>query len=277
MFELIIASICFSLSFGIIKTQLYSISPDIIAELRLLIAALIFLPFFKPVGLKKIVMVCVIGIIQFGIMYILFLRAFEYLQAYEVVLLTTTTPVFVTLCSVILGERFKWSYVFCIVLSVLGSIIVIWQNISLNFILKGVLLMLLSNFCFALGQVLWKKYIKDNDIKIISMGYLAAALFVLPLALKSTNFSNFSLSYNQMLAILYLGLIPTGIGFWLWNKGTKKISSTMLAIMNNIKIPLGVFFALTLFGEKVNAVNFIAGCLIIFISIILYNKIKTTK
>lgn len=265
---LIIASICFSFSFGLIKNQLAGLPSDMVVELRLLLAALVFLPFFKKLELKNHLTVAIIGVIQFGLMYEFFIRAFKYLQGNEIVLLTTSTPILVAICAAFFGQRFRWSYLVCIIFSIIGAIIIIWDNVSFNFLLKGVLLMELSNFCFALGQVLWRQYIGENDVKLMSSAYFTAALFVLPFALINTDFAVFSLTVKQGLSILYLGIIPTGIGFWLWNKGSKLVTSTTLAVMNNFKIPLGVLFALVIFHEKINFSHFILGSIFILISVV---------
>ena len=40
--------------------------------------------------------------------------------------------------------------------------------------------------------------------------------------------------------LLYLGLVPTAVGFWLWNKGAARTSAARLAVANNLKVPLAV-------------------------------------
>lgn len=264
---LIIASICFALTFGLIKSQLASLPSDAVIELRLLFAALAFLPFLSKTNGKFFdkmrLKAALIGIVQFGIMYSCTLRAFKYLQGNEVALLSTSTPMLVMICATLLGEKFNWKYLFCVLLSILGAIIVIYKNVSFDFLLKGVLLMETANFCFALGQVLWRKYVGGEEAKLMSTTYLAAALFVLPFAIYHKSFVALTLTANQWLSILYIGVITTGIGFWLWNRGAKLVSSTTLAVMNNLKIPLGVLFAILIFGEKINILNFIIGSTLI--------------
>ena len=91
----------------------------------------------------------------------------------------------------------------------------------------------------------------------------------MPLAIINTDFATFSLTTTQWLSILYLGILPTGIGFWLWNKGISLVNSTTLAIMNNLKIPMGILFALAIFHEKINLANFAIGSIFILAGIIL--------
>lgn len=206
--------------------------------------------------------------IQFGLMYLLFIKAFKFLQGNEIAILTTTTPVFVAIWSSIFGEKFKPVYIFCILMSVVGAGIIVWNNMTFNMIVKGILLMESCNCSFALGQVLWKKFVGDNDVNLMSSAYLGAFLFVLPFSLLAVDFTNIVLTKGQIFSILYLAIIPTGIGFWLWNKGAEKVKYSTLAIMNNLKIPLGVIFAIIIFREKIDIVNFIIGSVIILFAIL---------
>lgn len=277
MLYLIIATICFSLSFGLIKTNLVSLPSEFVVFSRLLIATLLFLPFAKKLNTKKNIIAFVIGIIQFGIMYLCFIKAFTFLQGNEVAILTTTTPIFVALWSIIFGEKFKFIYIICILMSVIGAGIIVWQNMTFDMIVKGVILMESSNCAFALGQVLWKKFISDTSAKYIASAYLGATLFVLPFLLINTNIFSISINLKQILSILYLALIPTGFGFWLWNKGSISVKYSTLAVMNNLKIPLAVLFSIFIFHEKIVTINFLIGGSIILLSIILLHYVIKNK
>lgn len=269
MIYLIIATICFSLSFGLIKSQLSTLPSEFVVFFRLLIASLIFVPLIKKEHLRKHLLAIIIGIIQFGIMYLCFFKAFKYLQGNEVALLTTTTPIFVALWSCLFGERFKTVYIFCILLSVIGAGIIVWENLAFESIIKGILLMETTNCTFALGQVLWKKHIGQNETQFMSSAYFGAVIFVLPFMLFGVDFASLNISLNQILSLLYLGFIPTGLGFWLWNKGATMVETSLLAIMNNLKIPLGVLFSIFLFKENINVLNFVLGTFVIIFSIVL--------
>ena len=269
MIYLIIATICFSLSFGLIKSQLAFLPSEFVVLARLFLAMLLFLPFVKKLNWGRHAKAMLIGMLQFGVMYLCFIKAFKYLQGNEIALLTTTTPVFVGIWSYLLGEKFRPIYITCILLSVIGAGVIVWQNMSFDMIVKGVVLMETTNCSFSLGQVLWKKYIGEAESNIMASAYLGATLFVLPFALVCVDFGSLSLTTGQILSILYLALIPTGIGFWLWNKGADKVKYSTLAVMNNLKIPLGVLFSLVIFHEKINVLNFVIGSSIIVLAIVI--------
>ncbi len=271
MINLIIATLCFSLSFGMIKSQLSTLPTDWVVMLRLVFATLIFVPFIRKLNWRVHARAFLIGIIQFGVMYFAFLRAFKYLQGNEVALLTTTTPVFVAIWASLFGDRFRFIYILCILMSVCGAGIVVWQNLEFSQIVYGVLLMEISNCTFALGQVLWQKFIPCNvrSENLMASAYLGALAMILPFVIAHGDFSLATLTPPQWMAILYLGIVPTGIGFYLWNRGARRVSSWTLAIMNNLKIPFGVLCSILVFHEHINPVNFIIGTSVIMMAILI--------
>ena len=273
MFYLVIATICFSLSFGLIKNQLSTLPSDVVVFLRLLIATLAFLPFIKNIKSKKHLIALGIGIIQFGIMYFAFIKSFKIFQGNEIAVLTTSTPIFVMIWSVLFGERFKLSYAFYISLAIAGALMIVWKNVPFNMALQGILLMETANCSFALGQVLWRKYIADNSAEYMASAYFGALLFALPFVIISESLP-IHLTTGQTISLLYLGIVPTALGFWLWNKGSLMVSSSSLAVMNNLKIPLGVLFAIIFFHEKINVSNYIIVASLILLALYLSQKDK---
>ena len=49
---------------------------------------------------------------------------------------------------------------------------------------------------------------------------------------------------DALVTVLYLGLVPSGLAFNLWNLGATRVRAGILAVMNNLKIPLAVGVAL---------------------------------
>jgi drug/metabolite transporter (DMT)-like permease len=45
---------------------------------------------------------------------------------------------------------------------------------------------------------------------------------------------------TQIGTILYLGLIPSGLGFFLWNVGVRRSRVGTAAVFNNAKVPLAI-------------------------------------
>jgi drug/metabolite transporter (DMT)-like permease len=281
MIYLIIVSVIWALSFSLIKGNLTSIDPFFVSFIRLFISFLIFLPFlrFKNIDKKLLPHLLIIGIIQYGLMYIAYIYAYQYLKAYEIIILTIFTPIFIVITFDIWGKKFKSSNWIKALLAIIGSGIILYsENTEIGF-WKGILLIQVSNILFAIGQVYYKKLVvknsfieqRDNYAVIFLGGTFITGIFTF----SATNFIELEVSINQWLSLLYLGGIATGLGFFLWNVGVTKVNDGSLAVMNNLKIPLGVIFAVLILNESFNLIQLSVGS--IFILIALFVKLKEQK
>ena len=54
---------------------------------------------------------------------------------------------------------------------------------------------------------------------------------------------------DQCRVLLYLGLVASGIGFFLWNKGAALCRTGTLAAFNNAVVPLAMACSIFIFGE----------------------------
>jgi len=87
--------------------------------------------------------------------------------------------------------------------------------------------------------------------------------------LTSTEFGNLEISETQWFTLFYLGVIASGVGFFLWNVGATKVEAGTLSVMNNLKIPFGVIFAFIILGESVNYTQLLIGSIFIIIALII--------
>jgi len=82
--------------------------------------------------------------------------------------------------------------------------------------------------------------------------YLGAALFTLVIVLVGMAGGGRPLAGwtgRAWWVLLYLGLLPTALGFYLWNKGATRVGAGLLATANNLKVPLAVLVSWLVFGE----------------------------
>jgi drug/metabolite transporter (DMT)-like permease len=59
--------------------------------------------------------------------------------------------------------------------------------------------------------------------------------------------------------IVYLGLVASGRGFFLWNYGASRVSTAALATANNLVVPPGVLIALVFGRGQPDWVLFLPG------------------
>jgi len=262
---LLIVSVLWAFSFGLVK-KLAGIDPIVIAALRLLFSVAVFLPFFRAsrLGARRLAALAVIGAVQFGAVYILYLSAYAHLHAYEIAMFTITTPIFVALLDAVAERRLRTRFLGAAALSVAGAGVLLWKATGDSGIMTGVLLVQLSNLCFACGQVAWRRERKrlpaaSSDASVFAVMYAGALALTIVVSAVMTDWHRVSPTGQEWLIIVYLGVIPSGLGFFLWNVGATRVNAGVLAALNNAKVPLGVAVSLLFFGEKADLGRLLAG------------------
>ena len=278
MIYLLIVSLVWAFSFGIIKGQLTGLDSNFVSFSRMFLSFVIFLPFIriKKISSKYIIQLTLLGMVQFGIMYIAYILAYQYLKAYQVALFTILTPIYVTLINDAVERKFNSTNLISAVLAILGSAVIVLSKMSWIEISIGFLLMQISNIAFAIGQIYYRKIMLNlpdvADASVFAYLYFGAVLLTGVFSLFTTDYSGLSLSQNELLAIIYLGVIASGICFFLWNLGARKVEAGTLSVLNNLKIPLAVLVSLVFFNEAANLPRLISGGFIILIAMIIADK-----
>lgn len=275
MLMLLAASLVWAFSFGLIKHRLVGVGADpmVVAAIRLALSLLVFLPFWRPrrVSRAGAARLMGVGAVQYGLMYVAYLWAFRSLAAHEVALFTVLTPIYVVLVDAVRGRRWRTRYFGCALLAVAGAaVVLVGGGGDLAARVHGVLLLQVANLAFAFGQVVYAPVLagavrraqdgplRDRDVFawLYAGGWLVAVLAALP-AVSRQGWPVFA--PDQVWTLLYLGLVPSGLGFFLWNAGARRTTTGVLAAMNNAKVPLGVLVALLVFEESAPLGRLLAG------------------
>jgi drug/metabolite transporter (DMT)-like permease len=276
MLRLVTASLIWCFSFGLIGNTLADLPRASVAAARLLCAALVFAPFIKRVPLKTGASLCAIGMIQFGLMYLAYMHSFRYLESHQVLLFTVFTPIYVSLINDIQERSFNRRNLLGAALAAGGCAVILWHSASRIGSLAGFLLVQASGVCFALGQLLYRKSFAgeapqsggSGDRSVIAWLYAGGVLILLPIAAIECRSAMPAPTPVQLATILYLGVLASGIAFFLWNKGSRQVEAGTLAVMNNLKIPLGVLISLLVFSEKTDLAALLCGSVLVALAMI---------
>jgi len=268
MLYLLIASAIWSLSFGLTGNLLAGLPPAWLAMVRLAIAAAAFLPFARRVPLRTGAALFGIGMVQFGFMSLAYMSSFRYLKSHEVALFTVMTPVYVAVINDVFSRKFHCTNLLAALLAVCGAAVILWRGVTSDAPLIGFVLVEASNLCFAAGQLAYRELLSRTaqplaDRHVFFWLYLGGLTSMAPLGLQATLMSAPHPSAAQIIALLYLGTMVSGLSYFLWNSGSRRVPSGVLAVMNNLKIPLGVAASLLFFGERANVPTLLAGGVLI--------------
>lgn len=281
MLHLLAVSLVWAFSFGLIKRHLAGVDSTFVTAARLGLALLVFAPFLRIGSLRPrlIMTLAAIGALQFGLMYLAYIESFRYLRAYEAALFTITTPIFVTLFADALDGRLRLRALAAALLAVVGTMFVLLRPTQLELTLIGFGLVQLSNAAFAVGQVWYRRLrarentLRDRDV----FGLLYAGAFVLATLVMLVRGGWTVPTGAQTATLLYLGVLASGVGFFLWNVGATRVSAGVLAVMNNLKIPLAVAVALLFFQEKASLPVLAASFTTLALAVWLAEKKTTTR
>lgn len=278
---LIAVSLIWGFSFIIIKGSLVSLDPAFVSFARLLLSLLLFLPLLRPRGIKirETLQLMLIGSIQFGLMYLAYIAAFRDLPAHVVALMTTTTPIFVSIFAALHAGRLPAVSLAVAVLAFAGGAVLEFPDQPLAASLRGIILIQISNAAFAYGQIAYRKWMalrpSLKDKNLFAFPYAGAVLVTGLFWLAGGDFEKITVQPHQWLALLYLGIIASGLSFFLWNAGARRVDVGLLAIMNNMKIPVAVIASLAVLGERTDWLRLAAGCALITLALYINQKAKT--
>jgi len=219
--------------------------------------------------------IMLIGSVQIGFMYLFFYQSFLFLSVPEVILFTIFTPIYVTLFYDALKAQFKPLYLVSAGVAVLGAYIIRYHDVNANFI-TGFLMVQGANICFAIGQSAYKKVIEShpNVAQRDVFGYFhfgALIISVVAFALFA-NPAKLSPTLTQWSVLLWLGVVASGLGYFLWNKGACEVDAGVLAIMNNALVPAGLVMNLLIWGTPTNYVLLALGSAVIAFSLWLHYR-----
>jgi len=278
---LLLVSFVWAFSFGLIKGRLGGLDSSFISAVRLGLALLVFLPFFRPRGLslRLTLTLVAIGAVQFGLMYLAYNESFKHLPAHEVALFTLTTPILVTLFADALDRTLQVRALLAALLAVAGAAVVAFKTNLVAGSLIGLGLVQLSNGAFAIGQVLYRRVRvsspSTNDRQVFALLYAGGLAVTLPLMLARTDFGSLALNHGQVWTLLYLGVIASGLCFFWWNLGATRVSTGTLAVFNNAKVPLAIACALLFFGEHADLADLSLGGVLLVAAVLLAETRKS--
>jgi len=272
--NLLLVTVLWAFSFSLIGVFLAGKVDSYFAVLmRIVLAGLIFLPLTRwrgvPGGLKG--GITLVGSLQFGITYICFYQSFLYLSVPEVLLFTIFTPLYVSLIDDAINRRFSLAPFVATAIAVLGAGVIRFDGLSDDFVF-GFVLLQVANFSFAAGQVGYANLMSRFPLELPawrSFGYfyLGALVVVLPTWLLLGNPQKMPTDFTQWGVLVWLGVMASGLGLYLWNRGACQVDAGTLGIMNNALVPAGLVVNLLIWNRDADLGRLAIGGAIIGLSL----------
>ncbi|AZI89432.1 MULTISPECIES: carboxylate/amino acid/amine transporter [Kosakonia] len=275
---LIITTILWAFSFSLIGEYLAGHVDSYFSVLmRVGLAALVFLPFLRARGhsLQTIGLYMLVGALQLGIMYLFGFQAYLYLTVSEFLLFTVFTPLYITLIYDLLSKRrLRWSYLLSAGLAVIGAAIIRYDKVSDHF-WTGLILVQLANISFAIGMVGYKRLMETRPMpqhNAFAWFYLGAFVVAAVAWLIMGNPQKLPTTTLQWGVLVWLGVVASGLGYFMWNYGATQVDAGTLGIMNNVHVPAGLLVNLAIWQQQPHWPSFIIGGAVIMASLWVHRR-----
>lgn len=175
-------------------------------------------------------------------------------------------PVFVMiLAPFILKESLAKKKIVCIIIAVVGLILIVVEGIHASHTndLLGISFGLTAALFYA-ALLLLNKFIQDIDklaCTIIQLGL--TALILMPYVFLTEGFGIFSVSASSIPFILILGIVNTGLGFWLFFAGMKNLNGQSIAMLSYVDPFVAIFISAIVLQEHMTTIQLCGGALLL--------------
>lgn len=169
-----------------------------------------------------------------------------------------TVPLFVLpLAHVfVAGERMTWRKIVGFLIGFTGIVVLIGPDVLAGIggeatIALAQLACIATAFCYASGSIIAKKAPQLGLLRFGAASLILAALMMTPAALIAEGAPDITASTSGLIAVLYLGLIPTGLATVFLLTVINSAGPSFLSLVN-YQVPIwAVIFGATFLGERV--------------------------
>ena len=194
------------------------------------------------------------------------------------------TPIWsAVLAAVFLGEGFGPRKILGLVIGLAGAVLVVTRGELSASVLalpstRGDLLVLASTWTWALYTILGRDTLK----RLGSATSTAAAMFagwamMIPFFVSSTGWQEYrELSSTSLVAILFLGIGCSGLGYWFWYAALERIDASQVATFLYLEPLVTLLSAVALLGETV-ALSTIFGGLLVLVGVLTVQTAPSRK
>ena len=277
---LVLVPIFWGGAFVAAKFVVHELPPFTVATIRFALATLCLLPlmyyqdrernWLKKEDLSGMLILGLTGIFGYNA---LFFCGLQFTSATNGSLIVATNPIITLLLSAIfLSEKISWQKALGIFISFTGVIFVI-TNGEISSLLEanynvGDLMLMGAPLCWAIYSIVGKRVMaKYSPLASTTYACGFGTLMLLPFSLYELTQKGFSIlgqaSFLGWLAIVYMAVFASVLGFVWWNKGVEKIGASRTSIFTNLVPVSAVVLAFLLLGEQITGGDILGAGLVI--------------
>lgn len=167
----------------------------------------------------------------------------------------------------IFGKKVEKRIIICLLIALVGMYFLsVKENFSINI---GDIIIFLSAIFYAIHTIMLSKFsTKINVLKLNLMQFLVAAFLSFIFANIFKENISLEYAYISRIAILYMGILSSGIAFTLQIIALREIDPAIAALINSLESIFAALGGYLILNQVLNSRE-ILGCIILFIATIL--------
>ena len=267
-------------AFMFIKISAVDFGPILLVTLRLLIAGLVFMPFLlrkKKRSLFKAYLpaILIIAIVSNAIPFTMFAYASLGATSNMLGILNGTTAFLTTVIAYFwLKESVSLKQIVGLLLGFIGVLILVNpSNGSTTFIAS--MCAMIGSLCYAFNATYLQKYHSNSD-KIVLIGWsmLFGGFFMIPLA--SFNLPDAIPDTNSILALFWLAVISTGLGYLAYVRLIDRIGAVKTVTLTYLLPVFSIIWGAIFLQEKITSI-ILGGFIFVMIGMYFANTSNKSK
>lgn len=207
----------------------------------------------------------VIAGVALGLNWIFLFEAYRLTSVATATLAYYMAPIILILLSpILLHERIPLGKWICVICALFGMSLIsgVWEG-SENVALDGITMGLIAA-CFYASVVINNKFLKGLDPYDSSIVQLAvAAIVLLPYALFTVDFSVLKPDTTTIGLTLAVGILHTGVAYWLYFSALPKLEAARIAIFSYIDPAIAILLSVFVLMEPMTTAGVIGAVLIL--------------
>ena len=230
--------------------------------------AVILLSGKKPgkAAIKANLPILIISGIAMGFNWILLFESYRYTTVATATVCYYLAPLLLLLASPLLGEKLTFQKLLCVGVALVGLV-------CISGVAEGSLPQKneLIGIGFGLGAAVLYASVMFLNKKLSPMGaydktvlqLASAAVVILPYLLLTEDLQSLSLTGLQVVLLLVVGILHTGIAYWLYFGSMEKLSAKTISVLCYLDPVIAVLLSALLLKEPMTPVNIIGSVLIL--------------
>ena len=225
----------------------------LIGSLFLLIITIISQRKISWTNIKKNIPILLLSSFSLAFNWIFLFQAYKHTTIANASLSYYFAPVFVIVMSpVILKEKISLEKLVCIAIGVFGMFLIMQNNkngdVEYNHLL-GIFYGIIAAIFYA-ALMLTNKFIKNmNGLETTLLQLPLATIVLIPYVFITDGFNLFRGTAFSIVCIIILGVIHTGLGFYLFFYGMKGLKAQSIAVLSYIDPLTSLFTSFVVFNE----------------------------